>query len=211
MSRSYDEMEPRSALVEMARDFHARGWMAGTAGNLSARDPTDETSFWITASGLPKGRIDSNDFLRMRLADDHVLERGRPDAKPSAEATIHRAIYRLFPKTRACLHVHSVEACLAVAELKPATESISLPPLEMIKGLGIWDEHPVVEMPLFANRLAVPAIADEIEARFGTALPSVPALMIRGHGATVWGASLQEAYNRLEIVEFLLRYLAQRR
>jgi ribulose-5-phosphate 4-epimerase/fuculose-1-phosphate aldolase len=34
--------------------------------------------------------------------------------------------------------------------------------------------------------------------------------MIHGHGVTVWGNSLQEAYNRIEIVEFLMSYLAQR-
>src|SRR3569832_74169 len=184
-------MEPRLALVDMARDFHARGWMAGTAGNLSARD--------------------RDDFLRIRLADDQVLERGRADAKPSAETAIHRAIYRMFPEAQACLHVHSVEACLSVAHLDPQAEVLALPPLEKIKGLGIWEERPQVAMPLFANRLAAPTIAAEIEARFRGTPPQVPALMIHGHGATVWGASMQEAYNRVEIVEFLMRYLAHRR
>jgi len=47
-----DDLPPRAALVEIARDFHARGWMAGTAGNLSARE--DDEHFWITASGRPK-------------------------------------------------------------------------------------------------------------------------------------------------------------
>ena len=56
MANSLDELHPRAALVEIARDFHARGWMAGTAGNLSARE--DENHFWITASGKPKGRLD---------------------------------------------------------------------------------------------------------------------------------------------------------
>jgi methylthioribulose-1-phosphate dehydratase len=35
--------------------------------------------------------------------------------------------------------------------------------------------------------------------------------MIRAHGPTVWGRSLQEAYNRFEILDFLLRYLARPR
>jgi len=61
MARSLDDLKPRAALVEIARDFHARGWMAGTAGNLSAR--ADDGHFWITASGKPKGRLEENDFL----------------------------------------------------------------------------------------------------------------------------------------------------
>ena len=34
--------------------------------------------------------------------------------------------------------------------------------------------------------------------------------MIRDHGPTVWGRSPQEAYNRFEILDFLLRYAAAR-
>jgi len=30
--------------------------------------------------------------------------------------------------------------------------------------------------------------------------------MILSRGPTVWGAGLQEAYNRFEILEFILRY-----
>lgn len=210
MFRLFDDLEPRQALAEVARDFHARGWMAGTAGNLSVRDTSEPDSFWITASGLPKGRLDGTDFLRVGVTDDRVIERGRAENKPSAETTIHRAIYRVFPGARACLHVHSVEACLAVSALGADAETLPLPPLEMIKGLGVWDERPHVSLPLFANWLSVPTIAEAIEARFRVTPPAVPALMISGHGTTVWGASLQEAYNRVEIVEFLMRYLASR-
>ena len=209
MSRSFDEMDPRSALAEIARDFHARGWMAGTAGNLSARDPAAPASFWITASGQAKGRLDEADFLRIKLSNDDVIERGREGIKPSAETSIHRAIYRLFPEARACLHVHSVDASLAAARAGAAAPSLPLPPLEMIKGLGIWEENPRVALPLFANWLHVPTIATDIETRFRTAPPPVPALMIQHRGVTVWGGSLQEAYNRVEIVEFLMSYLAR--
>ena len=59
---------------------------------------------------------------------------------------------------------------------------------------------------LFDNLLDVAKIAKDIEARFRKTGPAVTALMIRSHGPTVWGASLQEAYNRFEILEFILRY-----
>lgn len=207
MALTFDQLPPRRALAEMAGDFHRRGWMAGTAGNLSVRDCASPAGFWITASGLPKGRLDENDFLLMDLETERVLERLSPGARPSAETAIHRAIYQLFPEARACLHVHSVAASLAVAGLAPDAEELPLPPLEMLKGLGLWEERPVVSLPLFPNWLDVSAIAEAIRRRF-TAPPPLPALMIHGHGATVWGASLQEAYNRVEVVEFLMSYLA---
>ena len=209
MSLSLDDLDTRSALAEIARDFHRRGWMSGTAGNLSARDRQHASSFWITASGLPKGRLDENDFLRIDLGDESVLQSFRDDAKPSAETSIHRVVYQLFPAAKACLHVHSIDACLATAHCATDNIDLPLPALEMIKGLDIWEERPAVALPLFPNLPDVPMIAAAIQKRFTADLPVVPALMIQGHGATVWGRSLQEAYNRVEIVEFLMSYLAR--
>ncbi len=207
MSQSLDDLPLRAALVEIARDFHARGWMAGTAGNLSARD--DAASFWITASGRPKGRLDETDFLLVNSADGGVIERARVDGKPSAETAIHRVIYRCFPAARACLHVHTVDACRAAARVAEDAGALPLPALEMLKGLGIWEQQPQVSLPLFANTLDVSKIADAIAARFEREPPQLPALMVHGHGVTVWGGSLQEAYNRVECMEFILSYIAR--
>ncbi len=207
MIKSLDDLPLRTALVEIARDFHRRGWMSGTAGNLSARD---DAGFWITASGRPKGRLDVTDFLLVDVADGGVIERASVDGKPSAETAIHRVIYQCFPAARACLHVHTVEACLAAARVAEDARVLPLPALEMIKGLGIWEQHPRVSLPLFENTLDVSKIAGAIAARFEREPPEVPALMVRDHGITVWGGSLQEAYNRVECMEFILSYLARR-
>ncbi|MCR4347816.1 MAG: methylthioribulose 1-phosphate dehydratase [Sulfuricaulis sp.] len=209
MAHSLDDLPPRAALVEIARDFHARGWMAGTAGNLSVRE--DDGHFWITASGKPKGRLEETDFLLVRVKDGEVVERVGPDNKPSAETSIHRAIYSLFPTARACLHGHIVEAAVAADRAKQGAKGLRLPATEMIKGFDIWQQNPKVDLPLFENHLDVTKIARDIETRFKKLKPAVTAMMIRAHGPTVWGASLQEAYNRFEILEYLLRYQAQTR
>ena len=206
MANTLDQLTPRAALIEIARDFHARGWMAGTAGNLSTREHDD--SFWITASGKPKGRLQETDFLLVSIADGKIIEH-TGNAKPSAETAIHRALYQCFPDARACLHVHSVDACLAAARATATADSLPLPPIEMLKGLGVWDEHPQVSLPLFENFLDVTKIAEAITARFQQSSPQVPALMVRGHGVTVWGGSLQEAYNRVEVLEFIMSYMAR--
>jgi methylthioribulose-1-phosphate dehydratase len=206
MARSFDDLAPRAALVEIARDFHARGWMSGTAGNLSARH--DDGHFWITASGKPKGQLDEDDFLLVRVADGTVAEKRVAADKPSAESTIHAALYRLFPQARAALHGHSVEAMWAAARARKDARGLRLPAIEMIKGFDIWQQQPKVDLPLFDNHLDVGKIAREIEARFRKAPPPLTALMIRAHGPTVWGDGLQEAYNRFEILDFLLRYAA---
>ncbi len=207
MAHALDDLTPRDALVEIARDFHARGWMSGTAGNLSAR--TDNEHFWITASGKPKGRLDGDDFLLVRVKDGAVVEKRRATDRPSAETSIHAALYRLFPEARVALHGHSVDGVFAARRAKQGAKALRLPPIEMLKGFDIWQQNPKVDLPLFENVLDVAEIAKEIEARFRKSRPAVTALMIRGHGPTVWGTGLQEAYNRFEILDFLLRVAAR--
>jgi methylthioribulose-1-phosphate dehydratase len=208
MAHSFDDLPPRAALVEIARDFHARGWMAGTAGNLSAR--ADEAHFWITASGLPKGRLQESDFILVRAADAAVIERGRAELAPSAETAIHAALYDLFPDANACLHGHTVSACLAAARTAAKAATLRLPPIEMIKGFDVWEQRPRADLALFANHLDVARVARDVRARFQKSRPRITALLVRDHGPTVWGTSLQQAYNRFEVLEFLLNYLARR-
>lgn len=209
MSVSFSKLNPRVALSEIARDFHARGWMAGTAGNLSAR--ADKSSFWITASGKSKGRLDEQDFVRVDIASGEVIDYIRDTNKPSAETAIHRAIYQLFADAGACLHVHTVDACLATADLDASADRLRLPNIELVKGFNVWEQNPQVDLPLFENILSVETIANNISERFSKYPPSISALMIKAHGMTIWGKDLQEAYNRVETGEFIMSYLARKK
>jgi len=209
MATTLNALAPRAALVEVARDFLSRGWMHGSAGNLSVR--TEDDCFWITASGRPKGRLDEGDFLLVRIQDGAVIECAAPGNKPSAETAIHRAIYTLFPDARACLHGHSVDGCLVSGRTKRGTKALRLPAIEMLKGFDIWQQNPKVDLPLFENALDVAKIAAEIGKRLQKTPPVLSALMVRGHGATVWGRDLQEAYNRFECLEFVLSVAAHGR
>jgi methylthioribulose-1-phosphate dehydratase len=199
--------DPRSDLISAARHFYQQGWMVGTAGNLSAQ--LSDGSFWITASGRAKGQLQSTDFVRI-APDGNPIELSSchqtgASLKPSAETSIHQVIYRLFPEARACYHVHSVEANLAARFA--SDENLPLPPLEMLKGLGVWSENPQCVMPIFANHFQVEQIAADIEQRLSDRPPDVPALLIRDHGVTVWASSTTEAFHAIELVEYIFRYI----
>lgn len=174
--------------------------MVGTAGNLSARSP--DGSFWITASGKSKGNLTLEDFVQ-------VHPDGRVEAaatlKPSAETAIHQTLYAHFPEAQACYHVHSVEANL-VSRFVDA-ETLPLPPLEMLKGLGVWQENPDCAIAIFSNHLNVQRIATDIQQRFQTNPPQIPALLIRDHGLTVWASSTESARNFVELLEYIFRYM----
>lgn len=210
MAKSFDQIDPAEALASIGRDFHQRGWMAGTAGNLSTRSSTSNDQFWISSSGLAKGNMEANDMILCDINSDKVIQRFKSKAKPSAETSIHQAIYQCVPEANACLHIHTVDACLATEKAGEKSTELALPPLEMVKGLGVWEQTPDVSLTLFDNTLDVGLIAAQIKRRFKHTPPQIPALMIKHHGITVWGRSLQEAYNRVEIVEFIMSYLARR-
>ncbi len=204
--------DPRPTLIAAARQFYQMGWMVGTAGNLSARMP--DGRFWITASGRSKGQLTTDDFILMTLDTDQdevyfAPTQPHPHRRPSAETSIHAVIYRLFPDAQACYHIHSIEANLVSRFV--ISDTLPLPPLEMLKGLGVWEENPQVAMPVFANHLEVSRIASEICDYFKVTIPQVPVLLIRDHGVTVWASSLEDASNYLEIAGYIFRYMVAER
>ena len=206
MNYELKNANPRFELIEASRYFYHQNWMVGTAGNLSARQADD--SFWITASGKSKGELTQNDFVRVTL-DGKVLEQASADVKPSAETIIHQTIYTLFPEAQACYHIHSIEANL-VSHFTSEDELL-LPCLEMLKGLGVWEEKPHVKIAVFENYLEVAKIADQIGDRFSLTPPRIPALLIRNHGVTVWANSLLAARNHIELLEYIFRYMVAAR
>ncbi len=174
----------------------------GTAGNLSARD--DDGAFWVTASGCAKGALTRGDFVRVGI-DGAVVERGRVDADPSAETSLHLAVYRRFAEARAVFHVHTVDGVVVTGLPGCGGARVGLPAIEMLKGFGVREENPVVDLAVFENHADVPRIADEVAGWLASEAPVVPGFLIRHHGVTMWGRSVEEARNRVELIDFLFR------
>lgn len=201
--------EIRAQLIELAADFYQKNWMPGTAGNLSARN--SEGKIVITASGKDKGNLSEQDFIEL-LPDGQVLS---PNGnRPSAETSIHQAVYRMFPKVRACLHVHTLASNVVCDLLQntPPNESykFTLPPLELVKGLGIWDHNPIVDLLVAPNFQHVPDIAEELVEQLSTGQYRLPGFLIHNHGITAWGKSIRDARNHLEIFDFIFQFLKAR-
>ena len=86
------ESLPSRQIRALARQFYRRGWMEGTAGNLSIKEGH---TLYITASGRPKGALSSKDVLTLPMKGDIPSPIG--PRRPSAETSIHKAIYSLIP------------------------------------------------------------------------------------------------------------------
>ena len=180
--------------------------MLGTAGNLSARMP--DGTVWITASGRDKGTLTPADFIRVDAAGA-VIQRLAPTDKPSAETTIHTAIYNLYPQVHACLHVHTVAANL-VSRMSTG-DRLRLPRLEMLKGLGRWEPDPQVDIDVLPNHPHVPDIAAQMHDVFTASPPDTPGFLIRDHGITAWAPTLRAARNHLELYDYIFRFMVEAR
>jgi L-fuculose-phosphate aldolase len=96
--------ELRERIVATGRAMLASGLVAGTSGNVSARD--EDGSILITPSAVPYDEIAPDDLVRLSPAGG-VLEGGR---EPSSERRVHLALYGARRDAGAIVHTHSVHA-----------------------------------------------------------------------------------------------------
>jgi methylthioribose-1-phosphate isomerase len=191
------------AICDMSRALYERGWMPGTSGNISTR--TDAETFAITASGRDKGALTPADIVGAHVEDASATD---PAHRPSAEASIHAAVYRATD-ARAVIHVHAPYATALASrfEVSESVARVGLAQYELTKGLGLGDIS-AATLPIFANWDDVDRIADDVCRHLtGPTGPRVPALLIGRHGVTVWGRSLAQARNRLECVEAIAQLI----
>jgi methylthioribose-1-phosphate isomerase len=175
-------------IADIARSLYARGWMPGTAGNISVRAAANAV---ITGSGLSKGELTADDMVTVTVADSRPVSGTR---RPSAETAIHTAIYRAT-NAGAVVHVHAPHA---TGQSVGASWALHFSGFELIKGLGATE---TIDVPVFTNHSDVSQIGADIELYLAEHPDAPPVLFIAGHGITGWGAELAQARDRVECLE----------
>ncbi|MET9215344.1 MULTISPECIES: S-methyl-5-thioribose-1-phosphate isomerase [unclassified Nocardia] len=197
--------EQGAAIAATARQLYERGWMPGTAGNISVRIDDDAL---ITASGLSKGELTERDTVLVAVAD--TTPRPGQSRKPSAETSIHTAVYRTRP-AGAVVHVHSPFAtALATTAARPGAgvDTLRITGYELLKGFGLADPA-TVAVPVFPNWPEVARIGADIETYLRDHPGAPPILFITGHGITTWGDTLAQARDRAECLEALCELITR--
>jgi methylthioribulose-1-phosphate dehydratase len=186
------------AIIDAGRRLDARGWVPGTAGNISVRLDADTCA--ITQSGRHKGFLNASDIMAVAL-DGTPCSPGRP----SYETGLHLALYRRFADVCAVLHGHSVPATV----LSSAGRPIVFQGYELQKIFaGAPDPDDAVTLPVFDNDQDIARLAARIDAWMeagAMAQAPMPAgYLLAGHGVYVWGNDMPQALARYEALEFLL-------
>lgn len=190
-------------LAELGRSCYARGWALGTSGNFSAVVSREPFVLTITATGLDKGRLLPDHFLRVD-ASGKVLEGA---GQPSAETALHLVVAKVR-QAGAIVHTHSVWSTIA-SELSAPQRGLWMEGYEMLKGLEGVTSHLHREwLPIVENDQDMTRLAGVIETRLGD-YPGAHGFLLRGHGLYTWGKTLEQAKRHLEILEFVLEVMGR--
>ena len=175
-----NEAFARKRLVECCRMLYDRNLTVSAGGNMSIR--LNENEILITPSGVNKGMVHEEDLVKMDMAGN-VISGG----KPSIEHKFHLGIYKENPETNAVVHCHPLY-CLAILTRGEDLKSTLTP-----EGVLLLDRVPTC-------RYATPGSDELVEAVMEYA--NAPAMLMARHGAITQGRTLEEAYNRMEELEF---------
>lgn len=195
-----------SDLVTVASGFHARGWMIGTSGNLSAVVNREPLCLAMTPSGCDKGSLRPEQIL---LIDEQAQTVGELEAIPSAESPLHIRIVK-ERGAAAVLHTHSIWSTM-LSDLYAGAGGLAIEGYEMLKGLEGVSTHEHTEwLPILENSQDMIALADKVGDVLGEH-KEAHGFLLRRHGLYTWGNSLTQAKQQVEILEFLLETLGRTR
>jgi L-fuculose-phosphate aldolase len=176
------------AIVAAGRRLGARRLINGADGNLSVR--LGPFALAVTPSGRRKDELAPGDILAVAL-DANEETAGDIRRRPSSDIAVHRAAYAARPDAAAIAHAHpsAVLGCL-LAGLRP--DAAVLPEARAVLGRVAY----VPALP-FGGAAVAAAVAAALRD------PAVGAVLLDGHGALTVGRSLDEAVDRLEVLELL--------
>jgi len=177
----YSDAAAKFAILDAGRRMYSRGWAAANDGNISCMTAGGE--IWVTPGGVSKGHMKKNMLVKVDV-DGAVLE---GDWKPSSEILMHLRVYKENCRAKAVVHAHTpmatAFACAGMGLDKPILA-------EVVALLG-----PVPVAPF-----ALPGTGQVAEA-IAPFCRDYCSVLLANHGVLTWGASLSEAYHRLERLE----------
>jgi len=174
-----NETSARNMLLNICKLLYERKITISAGGNMSVRL---EDSILITPSGRNKGLLRASDMINVSM-DGKVIGSG----KPSIETMMHLALYNSNPHINAIVHCHPLY-CTILAVRGEKVKSDLTP-----EGVLLLGDVPMVGYFTPGSQELVDAVAVNA---------SSMAMIMERHGAITQGTTLEEAFNRMEELEF---------
>ena len=180
------EWQARVDLAACYRLIDHFGWTDLIYNHISARVPGDREHFLINPFGLLYEEITASSLIKVDI-DGNVVSRAHPEHTVNrAGYVIHSAIHRARPDVQCVLHTHTI-AGMAVSSLACGLLPLTLSGMRF-QDLGYHDlEGVVVDL-------------DE-QQRLAHNLGDREGLILRNHGLLVVGATVAQAFGRIDRLE----------
>lgn len=179
----------RVQVAETARLLHQFGWVANHDGNVSARAEPEASSsrFVATPTATSKRVVHERDLIEVD-AKGAVIGQG----KVFGEIGLHLTVYQRRPDIHAVVHAHP-----------PYATAIG-------SSRGNPIERPFIAEAVVSLGARIPKIpyaqpGPEASAALAPWCELVDAVILGNHGALTWGATLEQALLRMELVEHLAK------
>lgn len=172
------EKELRRALCEFTRRAYRQRLFISTQGSYSAR--VDSSSFLITATGADRATLDAGDLV---LVSGGRVEAGKT---PSRAWRSHEAIYQRHPGIGAVINAYPVNAT-AFSVTGTRLDTRTIPESYTVARQPGWVPYGLH----FEDNQALARIVSS----------SQPVAILENDGVLAAGASVLEAFDRLEVVE----------
>ncbi len=178
-----NERYARQELVKICKMLYDRQLTVSAGGNMSVK--INDSEILITPSGRNKGMLEPEDLVLID-SKGKVLSAG----KPSIEHKFHLALYNMNYDTNAVIHCHPLH-CVTLAVKGENIKSNITP-----EGVLLLGEVPMIDYYTPGSKKLVEAVKE-----YG----QYKAMLLASHGAITQGRTLEEAYNRMEELEFQAR------
>ncbi|MBX6352746.1 MAG: class II aldolase/adducin family protein [Thermoflavifilum sp.] len=184
--------DTRSAIAEACRILAMEGLVDGVLGHISVR--ADDESMWIRC----RGPHESGLMFTAADAIQRVTFDGRgaqPGYLVPQELSIHSELYRARPEVGCVIHAHPPAALvcgIAQLPIRPIFGAYNIPAMRMaLEGIPVFPHSYLISRPELGQKM-VQVMGDK------------NVCLLKGHGITVVGGSLEEAMMRALNLHILL-------
>lgn len=181
----------KQELTDICHMLYARELVAASDGNVSMR--ASKEHILLTPSGKNKGLVKTEEIIVLDLEGNTVEGTG----KASREYPMHRAIYRERADVNAVIHTHPVYATAFALAGKNLPENYLIEMRMMLKGTKLAD-------------YATPGTMELVDA-VRPCLPDSSAILLKNHGAVTVGKNLEDAFNKMEVLESIAKTIIMSR
>jgi 3,4-dihydroxyphthalate decarboxylase len=181
-----DHEDVRATVAQACRILAMEGLVEGTLGHVSVR-ASDERMLIRCRGRDDEGLLfATGDDVRLTDLDGTIVEPDDGYAVPK-ELPIHGELLRARPEVNAVVHAHppAVLVCgVAGLDLRPVFGAYDIPAMRMaLEGIPIYPRSVLISRPELAREM-IAAMGDR------------PVCVLKGHGITVTGESVEQAVVR---------------